>query len=650
MTGELETNHVRLLLADNDADFLAGCGEFLQSHGYRVVLAESVEAARFHLANTHFHIAILDMRLRDNSDDKDFSGIDLAKNSEGAVLTIIQTNYKNWESVREAMATTRSGKAPAFYYVDKKEGPEFLLQQVERAATSLRINWGLRINWHETDLLSLAVSLGAEVNERQALREWSDELLDLLRMTFFEATEVRIEKLLWQHQKRAALFVQIFPDGKPPDAGVLVCGEKTQIGTEAKNFMEFAPRPAILGTVALTATSASSHFAANLYQYGGRNLNRSRPLGEVFLNGPNKVFTSAIETLMEKTLPGWHRHTRLLTTQPLKESYRLRACLPEATLPVVFHNAVRDLAQPATTLGVTLRCESGQLKIRIAGQEYSYPDPTELLQGNDDSRAALVFVSPGRLDGQTIWVDPDAHPLLTDFLCAGPAPVLSHCVELEAAVRFDGMTHADMGLIHEWEKALGCGDFLNVAISEVAVELRKPLRAVRLIRGQAVELLDGDPRPYHLGLLFEAARRLSLPSTALSLTRSELMSRLHLVLGAAVLSGAVSVSGPVEQLDLGIRVDPAVPRRVWVNGVQRDLTRQSHQLLSYLLERTGEVCSPGDVLVHGLGERAYDPADQSQAGRLDQAIHRLRKHLESDPKHPQLLRRDGSGYRLRVRS
>lgn len=637
---------VRVLLADNRAEFLASCAEFLENCGYHVVTAGSLQAARDRLADSHLHVAILDMRLSDDEDDKDFSGLDLAKESSPAVLKIILTAYKTVESVREAMAPTSTGPPPAFYYVSKQEGLEFLQQQLERAVQALNIDWNLSIDWQTLDPYSLFRRFMPENAPSQSPDNCLQEASDLLRRCFRGKHEIRFRHQLWQLEGRAALLLNMFPSSKVPESAVLVCGGRATIQSEAGQFTDLAPKRPHYGVPTLSSSGFTTHFGANAYVFEGGDLQNGRPLTDVYRHGPEKLFNSAVTTLLEKTLPACHQNTRLVETRPLNELYRLRSC-PGVGLPRQFRKAVTSLTIPAATLSMQLRYEPDRLSIRLADQEYSCPDPLKLIETNV-SDTSLVFISPGRMDGETIWTDADGNPFVTNLLAAGHAPVLANFVELEAAVRYDQNVSIDLEQIRRWESRLSRADLFHIPAADVEPAFRKALKAILLIRRHTAKLLDQDTRPYHLGMLFEVVRRICHTSLAPNMTSEELRCGLHLVIGAVALSMTLSAprtSPNVQRTGAGIRLDPAA-RAVWLDGVQKSLTAQSYQVLSYLNANLDKICSLEDLVVHALGERSYNDRDRSQTARLTQAIHRLRQILESDPKYPRYLRREGVGYRL----
>ena len=68
-----------ILFADNDPDFLSTRREFLEQAGYDIILASTPAEAEKHLLHGKIDLAILDIRLKDDGDEKDTSGLVLAR-------------------------------------------------------------------------------------------------------------------------------------------------------------------------------------------------------------------------------------------------------------------------------------------------------------------------------------------------------------------------------------------------------------------------------------------------------------------------------------------------------------------------------------------------------------------------------------------
>lgn len=123
----------KLLLSDNDLDFLTILAEHLTRDGYEVVTANSSAEARRILEHGEIDLAILDIRLTNDNDENDITGLVLAKSIAPEIPKIIQTRFPTYEAVREALGSSFEGIPTAVDFVTKQEGPEALLTAIKSA-------------------------------------------------------------------------------------------------------------------------------------------------------------------------------------------------------------------------------------------------------------------------------------------------------------------------------------------------------------------------------------------------------------------------------------------------------------------------------------------------------------------------------------
>jgi ActR/RegA family two-component response regulator len=149
-------NQGRLLIADNSRTYANSLGNFLKSHEYVITIATTPETALEEITKGAIDLAILDLRLRDDSEG-DRSGLDVAKNSDPSVPKIIVSDYGSLLQAREALGQDLEGVSPAVRWVKKAEGYSVVLEAVQQAfklprfrATTERLSGHIRYNYEDT--------------------------------------------------------------------------------------------------------------------------------------------------------------------------------------------------------------------------------------------------------------------------------------------------------------------------------------------------------------------------------------------------------------------------------------------------------------------------------------------------------------------
>ncbi len=125
----------QILLADNNLATLQLTQQFLTHEGYRVLVASTpLEAWR--ISNEQdVDIILLDVRLENDADENDLSGIRLAESLNGKMATpiIIITSFESVKTVRQSLRRSYGLPPPAVDFVSKQEGFEALLLAIQKA-------------------------------------------------------------------------------------------------------------------------------------------------------------------------------------------------------------------------------------------------------------------------------------------------------------------------------------------------------------------------------------------------------------------------------------------------------------------------------------------------------------------------------------
>lgn len=127
-----------ILLADNDIEYVQSLRWHIEQEGYKVVEAHSPEEAIQTLQRGEVDLAILDIRMSDDRDGKDQSGLAVAAVAP-IIPKIMLTNFPSYESVRNVLGTRVNGPSLATDYVTKNDSIERLLLTINRVVSKLRI-------------------------------------------------------------------------------------------------------------------------------------------------------------------------------------------------------------------------------------------------------------------------------------------------------------------------------------------------------------------------------------------------------------------------------------------------------------------------------------------------------------------------------
>ena len=133
-----------ILIADNDPDFLSTRREFLERAGYTVITASNPRETRQKLGIGNVDLAILDIRLENDDDERDTSGLILARSVGRSIPKIILTNFPTFDYVREALRPQLDGLPVAVDFLMKAEGAMALLSTVKDVLKTVAAQKGTR--------------------------------------------------------------------------------------------------------------------------------------------------------------------------------------------------------------------------------------------------------------------------------------------------------------------------------------------------------------------------------------------------------------------------------------------------------------------------------------------------------------------------
>jgi DNA-binding response OmpR family regulator len=163
----VEQTIIKLLLADNDPDYRRSLRALLELESWQVEEADSVSQALDKLETLHPELILADLRLTNDKDEFDISGLEVAKKAaESHIPTIIITAFPSVDATRLALRTR--GDIPlADDFVPKVAGPQAILDAIAivlknlsgksgRQSPILKIDLKQRLVWYKGAILDLS--------------------------------------------------------------------------------------------------------------------------------------------------------------------------------------------------------------------------------------------------------------------------------------------------------------------------------------------------------------------------------------------------------------------------------------------------------------------------------------------------------------
>ncbi len=123
-----------ILIIDNDKAFLKGKSELLEMVGYNVLTATTTAEAREIIQDQRPDLVLLDVRLIDDNEPKDESGLGFAYYlRDHGIPSIIITAYSTPEIARQTLGSDDHDRPLALDFLGKTESNKKLIQTIEKA-------------------------------------------------------------------------------------------------------------------------------------------------------------------------------------------------------------------------------------------------------------------------------------------------------------------------------------------------------------------------------------------------------------------------------------------------------------------------------------------------------------------------------------
>lgn len=494
----------RVLVVDNDPVVCSSVQLLLETRGFNVLSASSVQEARAILRTEPVHLALLDIRLEDDTDPNDTSGLDLAEEIDPIVARIILTGYASYEHTRRALGH-RIDTVPTLDVISKKDPPATWLGAVERAfREQLGINFELRDDLMEgLSYASMATELELDTEEAEAETVcW--QLRELLQKLFAEAEAVLVSPLGRGGRTEGcshsgATLTKIVPRycGRGWGAAVVAkLGPRSEIENESLNYEQHVH--GFIGGYRHTSKERAAytlHLGGVVYSLIGTSLDDVWDLSAFYRHHPSEEIVQVLENLFARTCQHWYDNKQEKKNHSITALYSSQLNLTPEKLEAAMTEIFPEYA--------------GRFALEFPQMDRLLPNPVHWIRERDLHALTRLCTTHGDLHGGNVFVDANRQCWLIDFARTGEGHILRDFIELETDIKFSLLTETPWHTLYEFELALvfprRFGEAPELPCPFTQEELNKAFEAIKTLRRLAHDVVkpSDDVYEYYCGLLYQ---------------------------------------------------------------------------------------------------------------------------------------------------
>jgi CheY-like chemotaxis protein len=546
----------RVLVVDNNPKVLASVGDFLKANGYSVHTANSPQEALKLTQEEIVHLCIIDVRLTDDYDETDVSGLNLAAVIDPVIPKIVLTAYENPELVIRSLGPDKQGIALAVDFVLKRWGPYKLLEAVERAFqskvrlnTEMEVTWGKGLSWRVLVEELKACRRKSESEKEKA----EDELEDLMFRLLDRATALRILRVISGRGGCGVLIARPSFGGMTGEDMVIKFGPRRTVMREVVNYKRWVePFAAVRCTQLRGQPVRTPRLGAIKYSFVGERAGRLIHFNDYYLQDdvPIESIQETLRYLFEECCELWYKSKRKPNEEerlPLDVWYREQLPFKERHVKEL-QDMVEELIHGDQPLARHFRRQGrDRLETTLDDESISLPDPVYfVLEAKSSERGedffpapSLVAITHGDLNGTNILVDGEGKAWLIDFFKTGWGPALRDLAELESVIKFELLQTDDLLARYALEAASLSAQSLKHPIQvegpSRSAELDRAVAVIQQLRALACDVADtDDPREYYISFLFYALKEMAGLTPKVGEEKHFSVGQYHALLSAAM--------------------------------------------------------------------------------------------------------------------
>jgi CheY-like chemotaxis protein len=550
-----------ILLVDNREDILIPTQDFLIPKGYVVWLVKDEQEALRYCRQEIVHLVVIDIRLIDDRDEEDWSGLHLAAMLDPALAKIILTGHQHADPaslVRRVLGPDEQGYVLAADFVWKKEGPDKLLEAIQRAFHNrIQLNTDLKLTWRK------GLTWRTLVDQLKPFRESSDAeklkaehvLEDLVCRLFHNASGVHFLRSTPGRGPCSVVLVRPFFDGAEGTELAVKFGPRDSIAQEVEHYNRWVlPFAATHSTQLRGEPVWSRELGAIAYQFVAEDVDRVVDFGVHYSDDQvsNDAIVATLDNLFRKSCGRWYRAkhppTETVEKKPLDVWYREQLGLLHAPHVEELRDVLDELLSSKQPVQGAFRLlDNGLLQVKLGETLMTLQEPVSFaleqkssLLGSDLFPVpSQVAITHGDLNVNNVLVDSIDRTWLIDFYKTGWGPALRDFVELESVIKFELLQSDSLLLRWDLENALLTTKTLDEPIkcnSKPFPKQARALAAIQRLRELARLLTDtNDVREYYMGLLFCALKEMVGFTSASGGERCCTIAQYHALLSAAMI-------------------------------------------------------------------------------------------------------------------
>lgn len=642
----------RILIADNIKGFVDGRAEILERAGYQVVKAYTVEQARTHLEQTWLHLAILDLRLMEEDDDNDRSGLDLAVDTRFASIPkIILTGFPSWETARVALGISDGGFQPAVAFCSKTDDINEFIETVNKAFhTHVKLNYDLvcHSKMGIPQPFHWLASFLSHPGQPCTFEDRVVELEDLFRRLFEKDHELLIGGLFWHTPTRLGVDVYAFDDRCLKEEFIVSVGDAGLESIEREGFETYRVRVRPPDPASPQRRATTLHYSAVAWTHSHLDTESSLPFYEFLRMAPNPIARTAVTRLLAETF-----NPALFVSQMQMVCLRDYLALP---VPDDLLAISRQLASAAMQHGLAqVRFHDNKMDVQLPGGQQinlPYPNPNDPILHSSLELPVEARICLGNLNLSAVLVGEDERPWINDLSTLTPTPLPLALAELEMDLRRN-LASTNLVSTYDFERQLLNAQRMgeHMRADDVEPECRKLLVTLLPIRAMLHEAREIDRATYLKALMLKSLSNLGSTRPQREMNRRETTEQLHCLLLASMLMETVRkssvntyVTNPASAthhtMELELLPDTC---ELQFNNCRVRLTNTELNLMEFLFRKAGLLCTRED-LARDVFNFA-DPVDKAADRLINTNMDRLRQKIESIASEQTFLKTvRGRGY------